>query len=182
LSERASPISESERAIPLGVTRGRRSRNSHHPLVHPPHRLVFRNEGFERRAPLVVPPLVEPASHRPFQAVDLGSQSGIPGDLPLPPQPVFQAYFILNTGRYRRPWVVTRTTFGSRCRQSLQNGSIDVLNARVDCHPVVQFRIERNLIFQVNLEFGTVSAPEIRANRWVLRGRATRWSELSAEQ
>jgi hypothetical protein len=25
---------------------------------------------------------------------------------------------------------------------------VEVLNARVDCHPVVQFRIERNLVFQ----------------------------------
>jgi len=123
---------------------------------------------------VVVPPLVEPASHRPLQADDLGFQSGVPGDLPLPPQPVLQAYFILNAGRYRRPWVVTRETLGSRCRQSLQNGAGEVLNARVDCIPVVQFRTERNLIFQVSLEVGPVSAPEIRAIRWVLNGRATR--------
>jgi hypothetical protein len=45
-----------------------------------------------------------------------------------------------------------------------------VLNARVDCHPVVQFRIERTLIFPVSLEVGPVSAPEIRAIRWVLKG------------
>ena len=101
-----------------------------------------------RRAQLVVSPLVELASHRPLQAVDLGLQSGLPGDLPLPPQPGFQAYFILNAGWYRRPWVVTRETLGNRCPQSLQNGAGEVLNARVDCHPVVQFRVERNLIFQ----------------------------------
>jgi len=44
-------------------------------------------------------------------------------------------------------------------------------NSIVDCHPVVQFRIERNLIFQVSLEFGPVSEPEIRAIRWVLDDR-----------
>ena len=32
-------------------------------------------------------------------------------------------------------------------------------------YPVVQFRNEQNLIFQVGLEFGTVSAPEIRSIR-----------------
>ena len=35
--------------------------------------------------------------------VDFGCQSGVPGDLPLPPQPVLQAYFVLNASRYRRP-------------------------------------------------------------------------------
>jgi len=50
-------------------------------------------------APLVIPPLIEPSGHRPLKAVDLGFQSGVPGDLPTSPQPVFQTYFILNTGR-----------------------------------------------------------------------------------
>jgi len=36
--------------------------------------------------------------------------SGVPDDLSLPQQPVFQAYLILNAGRYRRPWVVTQAT------------------------------------------------------------------------
>jgi hypothetical protein len=63
-----------------------------------------------------------------------------------------------------------RATLRSRCGQSLQNGAGEVLNARVDGHPVVQFRIERNLIFQVSLEVGPDSAPEIRAIRWVLKG------------
>jgi hypothetical protein len=57
----------------------------------------------------------------------------------------------------------------SRCRHSLENGA-GVLNARVDCHSVVQFRIELNLIFQLSLEVGPVSAPEIRAIRLVLKG------------
>ena len=105
-----------------------------------------------------------------MQAFDLGFQSGVLGDLPRPSQPVLQAYFIIIAGRYRRPWVVTLATLGSRCRQSLQNGAGEVLNARVEFHPLVQFRIERNLIFQVSLEVGPVSAPEIRTIRWVLKG------------
>ena len=78
--------------------------------------MVFGIEGFECRTPLVVSPLIEPAGHRPLQAVDLGFQSGVPADMPPPPQPVLQAYFVLNTDRYRRPLVVTWATFGSRCR------------------------------------------------------------------
>jgi hypothetical protein len=147
-----------------------RSRNSHHPFGHPPQRLVFGIEGFESRTALAVPPLIEPSVHRPMQAGDLGFQSGISGDLSTLLQLVLQAYLILIVSRYRRPWVVTRATLGSRCRQNLQNGAGVVLNAHVDCNPVVQFRIERNLIFHLSLEFGRVSAPEIRAIRWVLKG------------
>jgi hypothetical protein len=40
--------------------------------------------------PLVVPPLV-PVGYRSLQAVNLGSQSSVPGDLPPPPQPLLQA-------------------------------------------------------------------------------------------
>ena len=46
----------------------------------------------------------------------------------------------------------------------------EVLNACVDCHSIVQLRIERNFIFQMSLEVGPISAPEIRAIRWVMRG------------
>ena len=42
-------------------------------------------------APQVVSPLVEPAGQRPLQAVDLGFQSGVAGDLTLPPLSGFQA-------------------------------------------------------------------------------------------
>jgi len=51
-----------------------------------------------------------------------------------------------------------------------RNGAGEVLNLRVDCHPVVQFRIECKLIFQVSLEANPVSAPEIWVIRWVLKG------------
>jgi hypothetical protein len=116
--------------------------------------LVFRIEGFECSTPLVVPPLVEPTGHRPLQAFDFGFQSGAPGDLPPPPQLVFQAYVILNTSRNRGPWVVTRATLGSRCFKSLQDGAGEILNSRVECHPVEQFRVERNLVFSVSLKVG----------------------------
>ena len=82
---------------------------------------------------------------------ELGFQSGFPGDLPLPTQPVLQAYVILNAVRYRKPWVVTRATFGSRSRQSLQNGAEEVLNERFDCYHVVHLRIERK--FHLASEF-----------------------------
>jgi len=36
-----------------------------------------------------------------MQAVEFGFQSGVPGDLPLPSQPVLQAYLILNAGEVR---------------------------------------------------------------------------------
>jgi hypothetical protein len=89
-------------------------------------------EGFEGGAPLVDSPLDEPIIHLPLKAVDLDSQSGVPGELPLPPQPVFQACFILNARRNRGPWVVTCTTLGSGSYQSPKNGAGEVLNTRVD--------------------------------------------------
>ena len=72
-----------------------------------------------------------------------------------------------------------------RC-QSLQNGAGDVLNACVDSHLVVQFRIERNYFFQLSLEAGPVSAPEVTAIRWGVKGWATRsvnenWEEVRAK-
>ena len=53
---------------------------------------------------------------------------------------------------------------------SPEDGPGEILNTGVDSHPVVQFRVERNLFFQLGLEVGTVSAPEIRAIRWVVEG------------
>ena len=127
-------------------------------------------EGFECRTPLVFPLLIEPAGHRPLQSVDLGFHGGVLGDLPTPPQPALQAYFDLNARQYRRPLVVTGATFGSRCSQIVHDGVGEILNECVECHPNVQFRIERNMIFQVSLEFGPISSPEIRAIRWVMKG------------
>jgi hypothetical protein len=145
-------------------------------------------EGFECGTPLVIPRIIQPLGHRSLLAVDSSFQSGVPGVIPTLPQSVVQAYLILNSSRYRWPWFITRATLGIRCRQSIQHGAGEVLNARVDCHTVVQFLIERNYIFQVLLEVGLFIAPEIRAMRCVLKGWATRvsmstgrWSERSAE-
>jgi hypothetical protein len=132
------------------VTRGLGSRNSHHPFGHPTQRLVFRMERFECRSPLVVPPFVETSGQPPLQAVDLGFQSRVPGDLPTPPQPVLQAYPVLNSIRYRRPWETMRTTLRCRSLQLFPKGVGEVLNERVHCHPFVQFQIEWNLIFQMS--------------------------------
>ena len=128
--------------------------------------MVFGAEGFELRVPLVVSPIIDPAG---LQAFDLGPESGVRGDLPLLPQRVFQDYLILNTRRYRKPWVVTGVTIGiSRC-QSLQNNSGEVFNLRVDCH-LVQFRIEGNWIVQVSLVLGPVNVLEVMTIRWVVKG------------
>jgi len=113
LSARASAFSESERTVPpSGEQEGRLSRNSHHPPGHPPQRLVFRVEGFECSAPMVVSPLVELAGHRPLQEIDFGFQGGVPGELLLPPQPVLRLSH-LECRPVSEAWVVMRVTLGS---------------------------------------------------------------------
>jgi hypothetical protein len=72
-----------------GVTRGRGSRDSYHLLGHPPQRLVSGVSGFKGSAPLVIPPIVKPVGHRHLEAVNIGFQSGVPGDLPPPLQRFF---------------------------------------------------------------------------------------------
>ena len=86
------------------------------------------------------------------------------------PQPEFQAYFNLNSGRDLGAWFSNRATLRSGSFQSLKDGAGKVLNTRVDIHTVMQFRVERNFGFQMGLEFGPVSAPNIRSVRWVLEG------------
>jgi hypothetical protein len=71
-----------------------------------------------------------------MESVDLGFQSGVP-DLPLPPQPVLQAYFVLNTSGERGPRVGTRSTLGSGCRCGLLECACQLLNALVGCLIVV---------------------------------------------
>jgi hypothetical protein len=105
-----------------------------------------------------------------MQSVDLNFQGGVPGELPPPPKPVLQAYFILSDCRYRMPCVVTRATLGSGCRQSLKDCAGEFLNARVDSHLIVQFRNKHNFIFHISLEFVAVSASDVRASRWVVEG------------
>ena len=130
--------------------------------------MVFGAEGFELRVPLVVSPIIDPAG---LQAFDIGPESGVRGDLPLLPQRVFQDYIILNTKRYRKPWVVTGATIGIGRYQSLQNNSGEVFNLLVNCHLVVQFRIEGNWIIQVSLVLGPVSVLlEVMTIRWVVKG------------
>jgi hypothetical protein len=68
-----------------------------------PHSDWFSGSRDSCSAQRVVSPLFESSGHRPLQAVDIGFQSRVPGDMPLPQLPGFQAYLILNTGRYRRP-------------------------------------------------------------------------------
>jgi hypothetical protein len=92
------PISRNQSELVLpALVRGPRSGNSHHPLCHLPYSLVLTVQRFQRITLLFVLPLVQPMDHRTLEAVDLGFQSGIPRDLPLPPQSVVQAHFILNT-------------------------------------------------------------------------------------
>jgi hypothetical protein len=49
---------------------------------------------------------------------------------------------------------------------SLPDGTGEVLNAFVECHPIVQF--------QVSLVVCPISAPEIGAIWWVMKPRASR--------
>ena len=75
--------------------------------------MVFGVDGLQCRTPLVIPPLLEPAGYRSMQALALGYQSGVSGELPLPSQPVLQLYLIMDASGYTRPWVVTQATLGT---------------------------------------------------------------------
>jgi hypothetical protein len=130
-------------------------------------------DGFESSIVLVIPSLVELAAYRSLHSVFLCFHGGVPGDLPTPQKPVLQAHFILNDSRYRGTCVVTWATLRTECRQSLKNGAAEFFNTRVDSHLIVQFRFERNLIFQIRLEVGRVSAPEVSATRWFVVGCVT---------
>ena len=63
-----------------------------------------------------------------------------------------------------------RATLRSGSFQSPKDGAGEVLNTRVNIHTIMQFRVERNFGFQLGLEFGPVSAPDIRSILWVLEG------------
>ena len=106
--------------------------------------------------PLVVPTLLQLDGHRPLQAVYLSFEGRVPCELPLPPKPVLQAYFILNTSRYRRPRVSTRSTLGSRHLEGPTNGAGQILDARIDARLINGFRVERNVDVQACLELGPV--------------------------
>ena len=135
-------------------------------------------QGFDCRAPPVVHPLVELSGHRTLKAVDLGFQTGVPGDLPPSPQSVFQEYFILNTSRDLGDLVTMWATFGCGSRQCFEDGATGVPNTRVDIHTVEQFRVERNFGFQLSLEVGPVSAPDVRSIQWTVKG----WTTSSVDE
>jgi len=108
--------------------------------------------------------------HRLLEAVDLSTHSGVPGYLPPYSLLAFEAHFILNTSRDLGTWINMRATLRSGNFQSRKNGAGEVLNTRVDNLAVKQFWFERNLGFQVGLEIGPVSSPDIRSIRLVLVG------------
>jgi hypothetical protein len=116
--------------------------------------------------PLVVPPLVQLEGHRLLHAVYLSFQSRIPCELPLSPKPVLQAYLILNTSRYRRPRVYTRSTLRSGHLEGPTNGAGQTLDTRVNARLICGLRVERNDVFQACLEPGPYCAFEA----WTVRG------------
>jgi hypothetical protein len=103
--------------------------------------------------PLVVPPLLQLEGNRPLQAVYLSFESGVPCELPLPPKAVLQAYLILNTSRYRRPQVCTRSTLGSGHLEGPTDGTGQTPDTRVNACLIWSFRVERNDIVQACLEY-----------------------------
>ena len=100
-----------------------------------------------------------------MQAVYLSFESSVPSELPLPPKPVLQAYFILNTSRYRKPRVSTRSTLGSGHLEGPTNGAGQILDTRVNACLICSFRVERNVIIQACLELGSIGPPEV----WTVR-------------
>jgi hypothetical protein len=90
--------------------------------------------------PLVVPPLLQLKGNRPLQAVYISFGSGVPCELPVPPKPIIQEYLILNTSRYRSPWVCTRSTFGSGYPEGPTDGTGQTPDPRVDACLI---RVER---------------------------------------
>ena len=65
--------------------------------------------------------------------------------------------------------VTMRATFGCGSHQSLDDGAGEILNTSFDIHTVEQFQIERDFGFQLGLEIGPVSAPDIRSIRWSMK-------------
>ena len=62
-----------------------------------------------------------------------------------------------------------RATFGCGSHQSLEDGAGEEPNKCFDIHTVEQFRVERKFGFQLDLEVGSVSAPDIRTIRWAMK-------------
>jgi hypothetical protein len=91
----------------------------------------------------------------------LGFQSGVPRDLPLPPRPVLQAYFILNTSGKRGPWVGTCSATWIRCRCGLVDGARHLLKALVDCPLFDHYGISRESLFKAGLECSPVHSCQV---------------------
>ena len=139
--------------------------------------------------PLVVPPLVQTVGHRSLKTVNFGFESGVPGFLPLPPQPVLQTYFILDRSRKGWPWVETLATLGSCHLDGTQDSTGQVPDTRVDSLFVTEFRIGQKLLLQAFLESGPISPFEVwtvrevrKLERHIVSISNGRCSELSEEQ
>jgi hypothetical protein len=113
----------------------------------------------------VVPPLVQPVGHQSLKTVDLGFQSGVPGFLSLPPQPVLQAYFVLDRSQKGWSWVGTRATLWSCHFNGTPDSTGQVRDTRVDSLIVTELRFGRKLLLQALLEVGPISPFEVWAVR-----------------
>jgi hypothetical protein len=123
-------------------------------------------QSLESVTPLVVSPLLQLEGNRNLQAVYLSFESRVPCELTLPLKPVFQAYFILNTSRYRRPRVCTRSTLGSGHLKNTTNGTGQTPDTRVNDCLICSFRVERNDVVQACLELGPIGPFQV----WTVRG------------
>jgi len=112
------------------TSHGRRGNgNSHHLSSYLPQWLVPWNKAFQRRAPVVIPPLVLVVTDlcgwltSAFRAGSLAICHWL-----------LQAYFILNASRYRGPWVITLAALESGLCQHLRNSDWQLLETRVEAH------------------------------------------------
>jgi hypothetical protein len=149
---------------------GQNSGKSHHRLRQLPQRLVLATQGFQRIAPLTVPQLIQLPSYRILEAVDLGFQTWDPPDLPLHPQPVLQAYFIMNTRGKRGPWVGTWSATWSRCRWGHVDEAGQPLKSPVECHLVDNHGISQESVFKAGLECSPVHSSVFGAVGKVVKG------------
>jgi hypothetical protein len=93
----------------------------------------------------------------------MGFRSGIPRNLPLPPQPVLQAYFIIYTSGKWESWVGTWSTPDSRCHCGLLGGAGHLLDALVDCLLAHHHGISWESVFKAGLECSPVDSREVGA-------------------
>jgi hypothetical protein len=138
--------------------------------------------------PLVVPPLLQLEGHRLVQAVYLSFESRVPCELPLPPKPILQAYFILNTSWYRTPRISTRSTLGSGqlegpasdAGQILDTVPMSASSAVSEMKGILLSRHAWNLDQSAHLKSGR-SGRLRKVDRHLVSISMGKWSELSAE-